>query len=74
MSADRYLSAEAEGYILSNGEYLRHLTIQISEDTQCCRITIYTELVPIEPLDLPADYIQIRGAAIAAAIFRRHVL
>ncbi|KAF9488666.1 hypothetical protein BDN71DRAFT_1534917, partial [Pleurotus eryngii] len=69
-----YLSVEAEGFVLSNGEYLCHLTIQILEDTQCCCIMIYTEPVPIEPLDLPANYIQIRRAAVAAAIFRRYVL
>ncbi|KAF9493894.1 hypothetical protein BDN71DRAFT_1432117 [Pleurotus eryngii] len=32
------------------------------------------ELAPIEPLDLPANYIQIRRAAVAAAIFCRYVL
>ncbi|KAF9492923.1 hypothetical protein BDN71DRAFT_1432865 [Pleurotus eryngii] len=69
-----YLSVEAEGFVLSNGKYLCHLTIQILEDTQCCCIMIYTEPAPIEPLDLPANYIQIWRAAVAAAIFRRYVL
>ncbi|KAF9490401.1 hypothetical protein BDN71DRAFT_1523805, partial [Pleurotus eryngii] len=69
-----YLLVEAEGFVLSNGEYLCHLTIQILEDMQCCCIMIYTEPAPIEPLDLPANYIQIRRAAVAVVIFRRYVL